>query len=101
MRKRRFTGGLTQEQVSAGFALERQAVNAVCQGGAADIVARAMVVSTEVLRPEQSQLLVQVHDEILWERGPQWGPGCLEAIRDACETGHGFDLNVSLQCSSI
>lgn len=97
MRRRKFFGSMAQEQVKAGFAMERQAVNAVCQGGAADVVARAMVRSTEVLRPEQSILLLQVHDEILWQRGPAWGDGCLEAIREACEAGHGFDLDVPLQ----
>lgn len=97
MRRRRFFGSMTQEQVSAGFMLERQAINAVCQGGAADIVARAMVASTKRLGADVVQLLVQVHDEILWERGPAWGDGCLDEVRAACEEDHGFDLGVSLQ----
>lgn len=96
MRRRRFFGSMTQEQVSAGFALERQAINAVCQGGAADIVARAMV-ATKKLGDDVARLLVQVHDEILWGRGPAWGDDSLDAVRKACEVGHGFDLNVSLQ----
>lgn len=97
MRRRRGFGALTQEAVSAGFALERQAVNAVCQGGAADIVARAMVATVERLAPDEAWLLVQVHDEILWERGPAWGKGSLAVVRECCEAGHSFDLNVPLQ----
>lgn len=97
MRRRRFFGSMTQEQVSAGFMLERQAINAVCQGGAADIVARAMVESKRRLSADTARLLVQVHDEILWERGPKWDDGCLAIVREACEHSHGFELNVSLQ----
>lgn len=97
MRRRRFFGGMTQEEVSKGFALERQAINAVCQGGGADIVARGMVESERKLRAVQARLLLQVHDEVLWERGPKWDDECLAVVRESCETGHGFDLNVPLQ----
>ena len=91
---RRFPG-LTQDQVSAGFAMERQAVNFVCQGGAADIVARAMVKS-EQIGEDVVRVLVQVHDEILWERGPDWEARDIDAVRYACEVEHGFELNVPL-----
>jgi DNA polymerase I-like protein with 3'-5' exonuclease and polymerase domains len=85
-----------REAVAEGFALERQAVNAVCQGGAADIVARSMVNATQRLTLAQALLLIQVHDEVLWERGPDWDDGCLDIVRECMEVGHGFKLHVPL-----
>jgi DNA polymerase-1 len=48
---------------------ERQAINAPLQGGAADIIKRAMVRLPSVLRAEglRSRLLLQVHDELVFE----------------------------------
>lgn len=46
---------------------ERQAVNAVIQGSAADIVRRAMIATEGV---GYIRLLAQVHDEMIWEHDP-------------------------------
>jgi DNA polymerase-1 len=48
---------------------ERQAINAPLQGGAADVIKRAMVRLPVALRAAglRSRLLLQVHDELLFE----------------------------------
>lgn len=86
---------------------ERQAVNSKVQGSAADVVRRAMLKCRAEVPPEEALIILQVHDEILWERGPAWrdhivgGYGVQESgtfrkLKAICETGHGFELEVPL-----
>lgn len=94
-RKRRVKlGGAWQHWKDGGHG-ERQAVNAVVQGSAADIVARVMVYSAQAVR--EARLLVQVHDELLWEADEADGQGTLEALCHIAERGHGFELDVPLE----
>jgi DNA polymerase-1 len=44
---------------------ERQAVNAVVQGSAADICKKAMIDVYDDLTPKGAKMLVQVHDELV------------------------------------
>jgi DNA polymerase I-like protein with 3'-5' exonuclease and polymerase domains len=78
---------------------ERQAVNAIIQGSAADIVREAMVNTT--LRWPGRPLLAQVHDELIWEYNPKVldaaRPHVLQGIQEVCEDGHPFDLSVPLK----
>jgi DNA polymerase I-like protein with 3'-5' exonuclease and polymerase domains len=75
---------------------ERQAVNSLVQGSAADVVRRAMLRCREAVAPDVARIVLQVHDEILWERGSAWTPETFDVLRGICETGHGFDLDVPL-----
>ena len=72
---------------------ERQAVNAVIQGSAGDVVAAVMVQLSDV---EGLRLLAQVHDELVWERTGSQVPD-LEMLRSTAETMHGYDLTVPLK----
>jgi DNA polymerase I-like protein with 3'-5' exonuclease and polymerase domains len=82
---------------------ERQAVNAVIQGSAADIIRRAMVLYDASPISIMMPMLAQVHDEIVFELlgaydGYQ-GPTVADALamtKEMFETGHGFDLRVPL-----
>jgi len=74
---------------------ERQAVNAIIQGSAGDIVRRVMVRSCREF-PELA-LLIQVHDELVWEAEDRHVSADLLARLQVCgEEGHGFTLRVPL-----
>lgn len=75
---------------------ERQAVNSKVQGSAADVVRRAMLALRAAIDPEALRIILQVHDEILGQRGPAWEPSVFEEFVSICETAHGFELEVPL-----
>jgi DNA polymerase-1 len=69
-----------------GYA-ERQAINAPLQGGAADIIKRAMVRLPKALREAglKSRLLLQVHDELLFEAPEDEAPALTSLARQVME----------------
>jgi DNA polymerase I-like protein with 3'-5' exonuclease and polymerase domains len=78
---------------------ERQAVNAIIQGSAGDIVRRVMVNGADIFRYYDLTLLAQVHDELVWEVHPA-NVGNEALLRDLANTGerlHGFDLRCPLK----
>lgn len=63
--RRRRLPDLTASDPGARSRAERQAVNAVVQGSAADICKEAMVNCSKWFRGTNAQMLVQVHDELV------------------------------------
>jgi DNA polymerase-1 len=61
--------GIADKNMQRRAGAERQAINAPLQGGAADIIKRAMVRLPAALREAglSARLLLQVHDELLFE----------------------------------
>jgi DNA polymerase-1 len=79
------------------FSAERQAVNTLVQGSAADIVRRAMLAARAAVAPSTARICLQVHDEIIWKRGRRFTEGTLKTLRKICETGTGYALDVPLK----
>jgi DNA polymerase I-like protein with 3'-5' exonuclease and polymerase domains len=74
---------------------DRQAVNSLIQGSAADIVRRLMMQAHEAF-PEW-RMVAQVHDEVLWEvREDLANESRLADLAWMAREGHGYDLNVHL-----
>ena len=72
---------------------DRQAVNSVIQGSAADILRRVMLyVDAHFYLP----LIAQVHDELIWEYEVEPTPKELELLQQAAEEEHGYNLSVPL-----
>jgi DNA polymerase-1 len=78
---------------------ERMALNAPIQGSAADIIKMAMLAVDRAIseRGLKSRMLLQVHDELIFEVAP----GEFEALRDlVCDQMAGAaDLRVPLEVS--
>ena len=70
-----------------GFA-ERQAINAPIQGSAADIIKRAMVRLPSALAKAgiEARMLLQVHDELIFEADESIAEAAVEAIRSVMES---------------
>ena len=78
-----------------GFA-ERTAVNTPLQGTAADLIKLAMIRIDQQLQTEkwQSRLLLQVHDELVFEAPPDEAPQLARLVKQSMEGVH--KLNVPL-----
>jgi DNA polymerase-1 len=61
--------GIHDKNPAVRAAAERQAINAPLQGTAADVIKRAMITVTDAIKQYQlrSRLLLQVHDELVFE----------------------------------
>ena len=79
------------------YSAERQAVNTLVQGSAADIVRRAMLAARAAVPPSTARICLQVHDEILWKRGRRFTESTLRKLRAVCETGTGYVIDVPLK----
>jgi DNA polymerase-1 len=75
--RRCWISGIADKMPARRSYAERQAINAPLQGGAADIIKRAMVRLPEVLASEcpTARMILQVHDELLFEVPEADAPG--------------------------
>ncbi|MBP5856499.1 DNA polymerase I [Marivibrio halodurans] len=81
-----------------GYA-ERQAINAPVQGSAADIIKRAMIRIPPVLAHESMKgvaMLLQVHDELIFEAPEDRADEAIEAIREVMEGASSPVVNISV-----
>ncbi len=73
---------------------EREAINTIIQGSAADLIKTAMVDLARVLDRDglQARLLLQIHDELLLEAPEGEIPDLKERVRGAMEQAIPFDV---------
>ena len=65
--RRLYTPDIDARNMMVRKAAERAAINAPLQGSAADIIKLAMIAVDKILPKDQARLLLQVHDELVFE----------------------------------
>ncbi len=97
--RRRYLPDLTSDNRQRREMAERMALNAPIQGSAADIIKVAMLDVDRALRDEglRSRMLLQVHDELVFEVAP----GEFDALRElvSARMCGAFELSVPLDVS--
>jgi DNA polymerase-1 len=85
-RRIHITGFTSGQPGMRGFA-ERQSINAPLQGGAADVIKRAMIRIPEALAKKKlgAKMLLQVHDELLFEAPEAEVEATIAALRPVME----------------
>jgi DNA polymerase-1 len=89
----------SSNRVKREFA-ERTAINTPIQGTAADIIKLAMVAVDQVIRKHglPARLLLQVHDELVFELPPADLDTCTGLIRTAMEQALPLDVPLAVNC---
>jgi DNA polymerase I len=100
MGRRRYLPDLTSDNRQRREMAERMALNAPIQGSAADVIKVAMLRVSSALKSAglKSRMLLQVHDELIFESAP----GELDALTSLvkAEMGAATDLRIPLEVST-
>jgi hypothetical protein len=81
---------------------ERTAINTVIQGSAADLIKKAMIAIHARLKtlPYPARLLLQIHDELVFETPAEHGAALTEVIRSEMESAMALDGPLVVDFSS-
>lgn len=95
--RRRYLPDLNADNKQRRDIAERMALNAPIQGSAADIIKVAMLNVLKLIRENsmKSRLLLQVHDELIFEIAPNEDAAMEKLVREAM--GSAYALNVPLE----
>ncbi|MEJ5170942.1 MAG: DNA polymerase I [Fimbriimonadales bacterium] len=92
--RRRYFPEINAPNWNVRQAAERQAVNAPIQGSSADLIKKAMIDVDRLLEGRRTRLLLQVHDELVFEM-PEGEEALIEPLREAMQNA--MRLNVPIE----
>jgi DNA polymerase I len=97
LHRRRYLADITSRNFNLRSFAERTAMNTPIQGSAADIIKKAMIEMAKRLEEEglQAKLLLQVHDELIFEAPKEEIEKLKEIVPDVME--HAVELSVPLK----
>ncbi|MBP5539544.1 MAG: DNA polymerase I [Bacteroidales bacterium] len=98
--RRRYLPELLSRNASARGMAERNAINAPIQGSSADIIKLAMIKVDEVLRTEgfKSKMILQIHDELLFDAYPDEVEALQAKVKDAMENIVRLSVPLEVEC---
>ncbi len=94
--RRRFFPDIHAQNRSERMGVERQAMNAPLQGTAADMIKVAMIDVRKRLGVEATRMLLQVHDELVFEM-PVANRELVEPLRSVMEDAHPLNVPVVVE----
>lgn len=96
--RRRWAPGIYSSNGQEAAQAQRQAINAVIQGSAADVIKLAMirVANDEFLRSHDAKLTLQVHDELLLEVPENSAEECARVVCDIMRSANPGQVSLSV-----
>ena len=102
--RRRYLPDLAASNFNLRAAAERNAINTPIQGTAADMIKLAMIRVAELLRSYRSRMIMQIHDELLFDlcddEAEKLIPAIINAMQEALPLPGGVPLLVETGCAS-
>ena len=96
--RRRYLPSINSQNWVVKGQAERTAINAPVQGSAADVIKVAMVKLHEILKDYQTQMLLQVHDELVFEVPKNELDTLQPIIQSTMESALTFDVPLVVDC---
>ena len=100
--RRRYLPDISARNATVRALAERNAVNAPIQGTSADIIKLAMIRVAQKLKGSglQSRMVLQIHDELLFEAPAAEVPQLQELVKDVMENVIKLSVPLTVECSS-
>ena len=100
--RRRYLPDISARNATVRALAERNAVNAPIQGTSADIIKLAMIRVAEKLKEQglKSRMVLQIHDELLFEAPAAEVPQLQELVKEVMENVITLTVPLTVECSS-
>ena len=100
--RRRYLPDISARNATVRALAERNAVNAPIQGTSADIIKLAMIGVARRLREEglRSKMVLQIHDELLFDALPQEVPALQALVKEVMENVIRLSVPLTVECSA-
>ena len=100
--RRRYLPDITARNATVRALAERNAVNAPIQGTSADIIKLAMIGVARRMKEAglRSRMVLQIHDELLFDAIPSELPALKEIVVDVMENVVKLNVPLTVECSS-